>query len=83
MPTQAEIDEVKLWCEQKKKERASIYILEKNPFSSRFDWARNIISIEIDKPLSAAMKTSLVYDSTTKRIYKYMNYTWMPLNADK
>lgn len=83
MPTKEELDEVLQWCEHKKKERNSIYILEKNPFSSKFEWARNIINIEIDKPLSAAMKTSLVYDSTTKRIYRYMNYTWMPLSAGK
>ncbi|MEW6529152.1 MAG: hypothetical protein AB1391_04640 [Candidatus Micrarchaeota archaeon] len=78
-----EINEIVQWCENKKRERQCIYILEKNPFASKFEWTRNIITIEIDRPLTSASKSSLVYDSTTKKLYRYINYTWMPLNNPK
>ena len=75
-----EVREIIDWCEKRKKERQSIYILERNPFGSRFEWARNIIMIEVDKPLSMAAKTSLVYDSAAKALYQYVNGTWVALN---
>ena len=80
MPTEAEIKEVVEWCESLKKSRNSIFVIDKNPFSSKFDWARNIINIEIDRPLASAAKNSLVYDSVMKRLYKYNNFNWVALN---
>lgn len=75
-----EINEIIAWCEKTKKERQTIYIIEKNPFGTKFEWTRNIINIEIDRPLSIAAKTNLVYDSAAKILYQYMNYTWIPIN---
>lgn len=81
MHKKEEIDDVVAWCEQKKKERATIRIIERNPFSFKYDWTRSIIYIEIDKPLALAAKTSLVYDSTAKLLYQFINGAWVPLNA--
>lgn len=83
MPRKEEIDAIIEWCEKTKKERNAIYIIERNPFSMKFDWTRNIINIEIDRALSHASKTSLVYDSVAKRLYQYVNYNWLALNALK
>ncbi|MDD5337135.1 MAG: hypothetical protein PHS02_01495 [Candidatus ainarchaeum sp.] len=80
MYSKKEIEKIMEWCEKTKKERNSIYIIERNPFSSEIDWARNIISIEIDRPLSMASKTSLVYDSTSKKLYKFVNGVWAPIS---
>lgn len=79
-PKKEEIDEIIRWCDAKKKERAAVYIVERNPFKDKFDWNRNTINIEIDRPLIIAAKTSLVYDSVTKKLYQYMNGKWIPLN---
>ncbi|MBU0586893.1 hypothetical protein KJ780_05255 [Candidatus Micrarchaeota archaeon] len=81
--TQKEVEEVIQWCEDRKKERQAIYIIERNPFGQKFDWTRNIISIEIDRPITVAAKTSLVYDSVAKKLYQYMNGKWIPLNMLK
>ncbi len=79
-PRQEDIAEIIAWCEDLKRKRQAVFILERNPFTMKFEWTRNIISIEIDRPLAVAAKTSLVYDSVSKKLYRYINYTWMPLN---
>lgn len=81
MVKEEDIEKIIEWCEKKKQERKSIYIIERNPFAMEMEWTRNIINIEIDRPLSLAAKTSLVYDSVTKRLYQYINYSWMVLNT--
>ncbi|VVB98529.1 Uncharacterised protein [uncultured archaeon] len=81
MPKPEDIAEIIAWCEQKKKERQTVYVIDRNPFAMKFDWTRNIINIEIDRPLAVASKSSLVYDSIAKKLYQYMNNTWMPLNS--
>ncbi len=82
MPEKEEMETIVEWCEQRKKERKSVYVIERNPFSAQIGWTRNIINIEIDRPLALAAKTSLVYDSVAKQLYRYVNSTWMPLNAN-
>lgn len=78
-PDPKEIAEIIAWCEEIKKKRMSVYVIEKNPF--KFEWTRNILNIEIDRPLSLAAKTSLVYDSISKKLYRFVNGAWMPLNS--
>lgn len=81
MAMEEDIRKITEWCEKKKQERKSVYIIERNPFGMSIPWTRNIINIEIDRPLATAAKTSLVYDSTAKRLYRYVNLTWMPMNS--
>ncbi len=82
MVTQEEIDKVIDWCERKKRERGRIYIIERNPFRDEIPWMRRFALIEIDRPLDAASKLSLVYDSTTKQLYQYLNGSWRKIEPD-
>ncbi len=76
MPTKEEIDKVISWCDEVKKKRGRIYIIERNPFRDEIPWMRRYPLIEIDRPLDAASKFSLVYDSTTKQLWHFMNGSW-------
>lgn len=81
MQKKEDIEKIIKWCEKIKEEKKKIYIIEKNPFSSEIPWTANIITIEIDKPLHLASKNSLVYNSLTKKLYQYINNTWICLNC--
>lgn len=76
MPTKEEIDIVVKWCERIKRERKVLSTIERNPFRERISWLRRYPFIEIDRPLEEASKFNLVYDSTTKRLWYYMNDNW-------
>ncbi len=76
MAKKSEVNEIIAWCENKKREKNLTYIVEKNPFREKFKWTSNKIFIEIDRPKIMASKLSLVYDSTTKRLYEYLNGSW-------
>jgi len=76
MPTKEEISRVIEWCEKIKKERKVLTAIERNPFREEIRWLRRYPFIEIDRPLEAASKFNLVYDSTTKRLWYYMNDSW-------
>jgi len=76
MPTKEEIEKVIEWCEKIKKERGRIYVIERNPFRDEISWMRRYPLIEIDRPVDVASKFSLVYDSTTKQLWHFMNGSW-------
>lgn len=76
MPTQAEIDKIIAWCEEKKKERNRSYLIERNIFRDEISWMRRYPLIEIDRPMEAASPFNMVYDSTTKRLWFNMNGNW-------
>lgn len=82
MPTKEEIDKVMEWCEGVKKERQRIYIIERNPFRDEIDWMRRFPLIEIDRPKEVASKNNLVYDSTVKQLWQFMNGDWRRIEAD-
>ena len=82
MVTKEEIDRVIEWCERKKRERGRIYIIERNPFREEIPWMRRFALIEIDRPLDSASKLSLVYDSTTRQLYQYLNGSWRKIEPD-
>jgi hypothetical protein len=82
MVTKEEIEKIIQWCEQKKKERMRIYIIERNPFCDEIEWTRRFPLIEIDRPKEIAAKTSLVYDSTTKQLWQYFNGEWRKVEPD-
>ena len=77
-----DIAKITEWCETKKKEKQRIYIIERNPFKDEMDWTRAFTAIEIDRPKEIASKTSLVYDSTTKSLWRYLNNTWRRVESD-
>lgn len=82
MPTKEEIEKIINWCEEKKKERMRIYVIERNPFKDEIRWTMRFPLIEIDRPKEVAAKTSLVYDSTTKQLWQYMNGDWRRIEPD-
>ncbi|MGV8176696.1 MAG: hypothetical protein ACP5NX_02785 [Candidatus Bilamarchaeaceae archaeon] len=78
-----EYEKVAGWCEQKKKERARIYLIERNSFSLEMRWMMRFPLIEIDVPKERAKATSLVYDSTTKSLWEFTNGIWRRIERDK
>jgi hypothetical protein len=82
MVTKEEIAKVIEWCEKVKKERNRIYVIERNPFRDEIDWMRRFPLIEIDRPKEVASKNDLVYDSTIKTLWQYMNMDWRKIEPD-
>lgn len=82
MVSQEEIDEVIAWCEKIKKEKKVVSTIERNPFREKISWLRRYPFIEIDRPLESASKFNLVYDSTTKRLWYFMNDSWRWFEPD-
>ena len=82
MVTKDEIDKVITWCESIKKERNRIYVIERNPFREEIDWMRRFPLIEIDRPKEIASRNNLVYDSTVKTLWQYMNGDWRRIEPD-
>ena len=82
MVTQQEIDKVIGWCEKIKKERGRIYAIERNPFRDDIYWMRRFPLIEIDRPKEVASKNNLVYDSTIKQLWQFMNGDWRRIEPD-
>ncbi len=82
MVTKDEIDKVIGWCEKVKEERKRIYVIERNPFREEVDWMRRFPLIEIDRPKEVASKNDLVYDSTIKTLWQFMNGDWRKIEPD-
>jgi len=82
MVTKEEINTVIEWCEKVKKERNRIYVIERNPFRDEIQWMRRFPLIEIDRPKEVASKNNLVYDSTVKQLWQYMNMDWRKIEPD-
>lgn len=75
MGREEEIKMVIEWCENKKKEIGRIPIIERNPFLD-IDWLRNKTVIQIDRAQSLADKNGIVYDSTLKALFEFVNGAW-------
>ena len=82
MPTKEEIDKVIAWCEKTKKERNRIYVIERNPFREEIEWMRRFVLVEIDRPKEIASRNNLVYDSTMKQLWQFMNGDWRKMEPD-
>jgi hypothetical protein len=82
MPGKEEIDDIAGWCDRRKKEVGRIYIIERNPFRERIAWTRRFPLVEIDRPKEMAAKTSLVYDSTTRQLWQFLNGDWRRVEPD-
>jgi len=82
MPTKEEIQKVVDWCEKLKQERMRTYVIERNPFRDEIPFMRRFPLIEIDRPKEVAAKTSLVYDSTVKQLWQFLNSSWRRIEPD-
>ncbi|MCX8166761.1 MAG: hypothetical protein N3E37_02835 [Candidatus Micrarchaeota archaeon] len=50
-----------------------------NPFKNKYRWTENFVYLEIDVQQSLAKKSSLLFDSVTKKFYRYMDNRWIEL----
>lgn len=82
MVTSAEINEVMAWCEQVKKEKRLVSTVERNPFAGKMDWMGMFPLIEIDRPKEVASRRNLVYDSTVRKLWRYMGFDWVEIIPD-
>lgn len=82
MPTQKEIDEVIGWCEEKKREKKLVSFVERNELREKLPWTYRFPLIEVDRPMEAANKSSLVYDSTTKTLFQYYMGEWRKVEPE-
>lgn len=82
MVAKAEIDEIIAWCEKVKAEKKLVSTVERNPFGERIRWMGVFPLIEIDRPKETANKRNLVYDSTTRKLWRYMGLSWMEIVPD-
>ena len=82
MPTKEEIEKVASWCEKLKIERMRTYVIERNPFRDEIEFMRRFPLIEIDRPREVASKNNLVYDSTVKQLWQFMNGSWRRIEPD-
>lgn len=82
MVTKEEIDKIIEWCDQRKKERMRTYLIERNPFGDEIPWTRRFPLIEIDRPKEVAAKTSIVYDSTIRVLWQFLNGEWRRIEPD-
>ncbi|MEM4272382.1 MAG: hypothetical protein QXH30_02235 [Candidatus Bilamarchaeaceae archaeon] len=82
MVTQKEIEEVIRWCEQVKKEKRVVAAVERNPFGGKIGWMGMFPLIEIDRPKEVAGKRNLVYDSTMRKLWRFMGSDWVEIIPD-
>ena len=82
MVMEEEIKKVIEWCEQTKRERNRIYVIERNPFREEISWMRRFPLIEIDRPKEVASKNNIVYDSTIKTLWHFQNGNWRRIEPD-
>ncbi len=82
MVSKKEIEEVISWCEKIKKEKGLMYSIERNEFRNKIRWMSRFPLIEIDRPKETANLRNLVYDSTMKTLWQYINNTWMEIIPD-
>ncbi|MFH2106019.1 MAG: hypothetical protein ABII22_02065 [Candidatus Micrarchaeota archaeon] len=80
MTTKDEIEKVIQWCEDKKREKKRLYVIERNPFRDEISFMRRFPLIEIDRPKEVASKYNLVYDSTIRALWENYMGEWRKIN---
>ncbi len=82
MVTKDEMDKVIAWCEKLKAERKRSPLIGRNPFRDEMGWMRRFPLIEIDRGMGTASRNNLVYDSTTRSLWHFMNGEWRRVQPD-
>lgn len=82
MPTKDEIEEIKAWCQARKKEEKRLVLVERNPFRYKIKWTYRYPLIEIDRSLESAAKTSMVFESLSGIIWIFMEDAWRKVEPD-
>lgn len=81
MLTHEEIERIINWCEQLRKDKKTLSLIERNPFGKEIPWTEKFSFIYIDFPRERVPKNSLVYDSELHAIWYYTFTKWMPIFA--
>ena len=82
MATKQEIETIINWCEEQKRKQNKIVLVVRNPFREQIPWTYRYPLIEIDRPTSAAAKSSLVYDSSTRTLWHYYFDEWRKIEPE-
>jgi len=70
-----ELKKVIEWCEKRKLEEGRTPLIEMNPFKD-MEWLRNKTLIQIDRYIESSDKNGVVYDSTLRALFEYVNGMW-------
>lgn len=76
MTKREEIKMIIEWCEQRKREAGRTPLMEINPFRD-IGWLRNKPFIQIDWSQATADKRGVIYESTLKALFQYVNGVWL------
>jgi hypothetical protein len=70
-----ELKKVIEWCEKRKLEEGRTPLIEPNLFHD-MEWLRNKTLIQIDRPRETSDTNGVLYDSTLRALFEYMNGVW-------
>ncbi len=82
MPTLSEIAKIIAWCEFQIKKEGRLVQVVRNPFRDEIPWTYRHPLIEINRPLEVADKSNLVYDSSTKTLWRFFLGQWRRVEPD-
>ena len=71
-----QINEIMEWCEEMKRTRGRVPLIERNIFCPKYKWTCSRVLIEIDMPLERAHTNAFIYDSVLKCLWEWRNGTW-------
>ena len=77
-----QIQEIVGWCEEMKRARGRVPLIERNIFCPKYVWTCSKVRIEIDMPLEIASKEGFVYDSVLKCLWEWRNGVWARVTKD-
>ena len=63
------------WCEKRKLEEGRTPLIEVNPFKE-MEWLRNRTLIQIDRPRETSDRNGVLYDSTLRALFEWVNGVW-------
>jgi len=70
-----ELKKVIEWCEKRKLEEGRTPLIEPNIFKE-MQWLRNKTIIQIDRYIESADRNGIVYDSTLRSLFEWINGVW-------
>jgi len=70
-----ELKKVIGWCEKRKLEEGRTPLIELNLFKE-MQWLRNKTLIQIDRPRESSDKNGVLYDSTLRSLFEWVNGVW-------
>ncbi|VVB74057.1 Uncharacterised protein [uncultured archaeon] len=70
-----ELKKVIEWCEKRKLEEGRAPLIEMNPFKD-MEWLRNKTVIQIDRPRESSDQNGVLYDSTLRALFEWVNGVW-------